>query len=58
MRHTLALAGWLLVGYYGATVPTIYRTEKDCQIAAQYGKSLDIHCIPDATEIESWQGKQ
>lgn len=59
MRHTLALAGWLLVTSHGATVPTTYKTEKDCQIAAQYiNLGFGVRCVPDATEVESWQGKR
>jgi hypothetical protein len=57
MRHTLALAGWLLYAYHGDTIAT-YRTEKDCQIAAEYAIGTSTYCIPDATEVESWQGKR
>lgn len=58
MRHTLALAGWILFAYHGGAVPTTYKTEKDCRIAAQYAIGTSTYCIPDAAEVEIWQGKQ
>ena len=58
MRHTLALAGWLLFAYQGGAIIDTYKTEKDCKIAAEYTVGMSTYCIPDATEVESWQGKQ
>jgi len=53
MRHTLALAGWLLVGYYGGAIAW-YETEADCRVALQ---SIDprmpmYDCAPDRFAVE------
>lgn len=57
--HVAALtAGWLLFAYRGGVAPTVYDTEKDCEIAAQYFNGNDSSCIPDGPEVRSWQGKQ
>ena len=54
----VTLAGWLLFAYHGGAAPTIYDTEKDCEIAAQYFQGgTGTYCIPDGPEVRSWQGK-
>lgn len=57
MRY-VTLAGWLLFAYHGGFAPTLYETEKDCEIAAQYFvDGTDSSCVPDGPEVRSWQGK-
>lgn len=57
MKHALTLAGWLLFAYHGGVAPTVYDTEKDCEIAAQYSDDTPVSCVPDGPEVRSWQGK-
>jgi hypothetical protein len=56
-RVTLALTGWLLVGYQTGQIGTPYATEQDCAIAAQYYAPMRQRtvCVPDADEIRSWK---
>lgn len=53
MRHTIALAGWLLTSYYGGTIAW-YETKADCRTALEsIDPRMPMHdCIPDRFAVE------
>jgi hypothetical protein len=50
-----ALAGWLLVTYYGGTIAW-YETEADCKVAAEYTHKKG-RCVPDRFAVEELRTK-